>query len=160
MEKTFIGVQFGFIYMRNTSTCVEKTTSMNLVNGTPHGKHLHVRGENWFHQSENKQARRNTSTCVEKTLFLFYRGLMGFRNTSTCVEKTVFEIAFPVESRETPPRAWRKPISFLLVSRITRNTSTCVEKTTVISAVHFHKGETPPRAWRKPDIGVFYAPKI
>ena len=115
--------------------------------------------------------------------------LTGFRNTSTSVEKTqtkqikkskkkkhlhergedsIFELEW-VAAVETPPRAWRRPLSDTFWLDWLRNTSTSVEKTSLlpISASlrkkHLHERgedlfdkntyqtpqETPPRAWRR-----------
>ena len=156
------------LLLGNTSTSVEKThcPPIRLSNRQ---KHLHERGEDYGEQSgamARKETpprawrRRNQQLGVDKRL----------RNTSTSVEKTEAPVKVckeckkhlhergedvllnvsEVTSKETPPRAWRRPFSNSTDLFMVRNTSTSVEKTKVSQITrtpnqkHLHeRGEDP-----------------
>ena len=112
--------------------------------------------------------RGNTSTSVEKTSFLPCFCLIFWKHLHERGEDyyTLYISILPVE---TPPRAWRRLLSFLSVNIGSGNTSTSVEKTfglqllAISNRKHLHERgedirkqynepttkETPPRAWRR-----------
>ncbi len=111
-------------------------------------------------------AWRNTPTCVGKTYRLFHQQLAIEKHPHVRGED---DNPFPrvILNRETPPRAWGRPIFFARMPDPLRNTPTCVGKTAArIARVHqlgkhphvrgediykrSQRGisrETPPRAW-------------
>ncbi len=131
-------------------------------------KHLHMRGENptylvrrcrpaetpphaWRKPSPTLRTRlttRNTSTCVEKTTRSSLSRSGGQKHLHMRGENPCGR-ALLTHRRETPPHAWRKPVSRLSRTTWTRNTSTCVEKTIMrierrrLREKHLHmRGET------------------
>ncbi len=133
--------------LRNTSTCVEKTT-LQSCRLRLCGKHLHVRGEDldkvpetgtWLetpprawrrpdNELNQQIAHGNTSTCVEKTLSTVIQYKQDQKHLHVRGEDSVAGIG-SVSRRETPPRAWRRQSSEVLTYMDSGNTSTCVEKT-------------------------------
>ncbi len=91
----------------------------------------------------------------------------GDRNTPTGVGKTTRQAVSDLVDKETPPRAWGRPIRYSMLSCAFRNTPTGVGKTVEedvtqrIARKHPHgrgeddlafrqgmqEAETPPRAW-------------
>ena len=114
---------------------------------------------------------RNTSTCVEKTLLREALPDFWWKHLHLRGENQTTPCGIGSES-ETPPPAWRKPLTRMSTSPFLRNTSTCVEKTlrgrlqqgprekhlhlrgenACCRRLFCHRLETPPPAWRKPSF--------
>ncbi len=183
VNKSFAAFEF-----RNTSTRVEKTC-IRWAKTTHSKKHLHMRGEGLFGDSDRDPILETPPHAWRRQKMTVF-GPVVFRNTSTCVEKTSAQSNGQRPARkhlhvrgedaqrfskdhlviETPPRAWRRPVSVGSSGIKDRNTSTCVEKTApgrqpgASARKHLHvrgedgllgfacatRIETPPRAWRRP----------
>ena len=135
------------VFVRNISTCVEKTYQGRAQLKTGQ-KHLHMRGE-------NDKFNRPHYHCLETSPHawrkrpLVWTEKYHLRNISTCVEKTpaFWGIASSAQKHlhmrgenspafgqaavipETSPHAWRKPYDYMGKVAVSRNISTCVEKT-------------------------------
>ncbi len=156
--------------LRNTSTCVEKTSFSTSIS-EPNWKHLHVRGEDSMHTApaarqtetpprawrrpdtspESIKKMGNTSTCVEKTLSTGRDARPTWKHLHVRGEDSIYEWA-KGNNEETPPRAWRRRWGSFTTMLGARNTSTCVEKTrhqrwlAVCMWKHLHvRGEDPSR---------------
>ena len=82
--------------MRNTSTCVKKTSS-DLVLASLYKKHLHVRGEDLSIFSKIEPASETPPRAWRRQLYKI-KIIRITRNTSTCVEKTMMSLEKKFES--------------------------------------------------------------
>ena len=170
---------------RNTPTCVGKTAPAGETIQC-RWKHPHVRGED-FLLGHIQQVRKETPPRAWGRLARIFPDQPGLGNTPTCVGKTWQSRQCGLTTRkhphvrgedrqrevalagvqETPPRAWGRPNSDLMLIHTPGNTPTCVGKTPALrqsgatSRKHPHvRGEdpvmvlaemvdeeTPPRAW-------------
>ena len=116
-----------------------------------------------------RSGTRNTSTSVEKTVISGNDELKRQKHLHERGEDALSSGA-SIILMETPPRAWRRPVSRPRTGYAHRNTSTSVEKTVLhslqlhLAEKHLHERgedrilsaeygeikETPPRAWRRP----------
>ena len=133
--------------MRNTPTCVGKTSGASIT-ASKAKKHPHVRGEDKCRILPKHLAAETPPRAWGRQLLpVFLLGL--FRNTPTCVGKTVHAISGSIslwkhphvrgedysqlkeqiKSRETPPRAWGRPVWCDVPLDVDGNTPTCVGKT-------------------------------
>ncbi len=170
---------------RNTPTCVGKTPTW--ASPSPRArKHPHVRGEDtpctcikvntletppraWGRPRQHlvtATSMRNTPTCVGKTLFRQRLQAPAEKHPHVRGEDVGGSAGRRV-GRETPPRAWGRPVKDCQKARFCGNTPTCVGKTARhhvparFLGKHPHvRGEdwpsiitydvpteTPPRAW-------------
>ena len=177
-----------FAKIGNTPTCVGKTRRMDDLHPGKQ-KHPHVRGEDssktmrtrlpletppraWGRRLSCTSAfifPRNTPTCVGKTRFPTSTWLNLWKHPHVRGEDGNAQCV-GVNMKETPPRAWGRPVtSFILITSF-GNTPTCVGKTLFKFLVkldlrkHPHVrgedfplfyerpvfSETPPRAWGRP----------
>ena len=152
---------------RNTSTDVEKTFS-EVPRIASQEKHLHGRGEDGRHMSEQTLAKETPPRTWRRPGSVRWP-CAGLGNTSTDVEKTgvsvMPEVIIPKhlhgrgeDSRtsgsasrgpETPPRTWRRPPLDNSQRVVEGNTSTDVEKTEGDHDQANNQLETPPRTWRR-----------
>ena len=131
----------------NTPTCVGKTDCGKPTNNY-RWKHPHVRGEDFF-LSAIHHFFEETPPRAWGRLWSPARGKLRHRNTPTCVGKTQShafqrggsekhphvrgeDLCCRYEwrtARETPPRAWGRPLSADVSLSYSGNTPTCVGKT-------------------------------